>query len=83
MYGASLLAQVIKNQPAMQEIWVWSRGRENSLEKEMATHSNILVWEIPWTGETDYSPWGHEDSDMTEQLTLSLSFFHRKKYVSI
>ena len=37
----------------------------------MATHSSILAWRIPWTEETD-SPWGHKESDMTEQLTLSL-----------
>ena len=40
---------VVKNLPAMQETWVWSLGWENPLEKEMATHSNILAWETPWT----------------------------------
>ena len=45
----SLLAQSVKNPPAMQETWVWSLGREESLEKEMATHSSILPGEIPWT----------------------------------
>ena len=35
----------------MQKMWVWSLGREGSLEKEMATHSSILTWEIPWTEE--------------------------------
>ena len=40
---------VIKNLPAMQETQVWSLGREDLLEKEMATHSSILAWEIPWT----------------------------------
>ena len=35
----------------MQEMWVQSLGQEDPLEKEMATHSNILVWEIPWTEE--------------------------------
>ena len=45
------MAQWIKNLPAMQETWVQSLGREDPLEKEMATHSNILVWEIPWTEE--------------------------------
>ena len=44
-------AQVIKNLPAMQEIWVQSLGREDPLEKEMAAHSIILVWRIPWTEE--------------------------------
>ena len=36
----------------VQETWVWSLGREDTLQKEMATHSNIITWEIPWTEET-------------------------------
>ena len=42
----------VKNLPAMQEMWVPSLGGEDPLEKEMATHSSILAWEIPWTEET-------------------------------
>ena len=42
---------MVKNLPAMQEIWVSSLGQEDLLEKGMATHSNILAWEIPWTAE--------------------------------
>ena len=42
---------VIKNLPTMQETWIWSLGWEDPLEKEMATHSSILAWEIPWTEE--------------------------------
>ena len=42
---------VVKNLPAMEEMWVWSLGQEDPLEKQMATHSSILVWEIPWTEE--------------------------------
>ena len=41
----------IKNSPAKQETWIGSLGLEDPLEKEMATHSSILVWEIPWTEE--------------------------------
>ena len=48
---ASLVAQTVKNLPAMQEIWVWALGQDNSLEKGMATHSSILAWRIPWTEE--------------------------------
>ena len=44
---ASLVAQLVKNLPAMQETQVRSLGQEDSLEKEMATHSSILAWEIP------------------------------------
>ena len=46
---ASLVAQRIKCLPAMQETWVQSLGREDPLEKEMATHSSTLAWKIPWT----------------------------------
>ena len=47
----SLGALSLKNPPEMQEAWVQSLGREDPLEKEMATHSSILAWEIPWTEE--------------------------------
>jgi len=46
---ASLIAQLVKNPPAMQETWVQSLGWEDPLEKGKATHSNILAWRIPWT----------------------------------
>ena len=46
-----LMAQVVKNLPAMQEIQVQSLGQEDPLEKEMATYSGILAWRIPWTEE--------------------------------
>ena len=45
----SLVAQLVKNLPAMWEIWVQSLGWEDPLEKGMATHSSILAWRIPWT----------------------------------
>ena len=54
---ASLVAQLIKNLPAMQETWVLSLGLEGPLEKGMATHSSILAWRIPW-----------KESDTTERL---------------
>jgi len=51
----------------MQETWVQSLGWEDLLEKEMATHSSILAWKIPWTEEPGYySPWGHKELDTTE-----------------
>ena len=49
---ASLVAQLVKNLPAVQETGVWSLGQEDPPEKEMATHSSILAWEIPWMKET-------------------------------
>ena len=45
------MAQMVKNLPAMQETQVKSLGQEDLLEKEMATHSSILAWRIPWTEE--------------------------------
>ena len=48
---ASLVAQMVKNRPAMQETWVQSLGQEDPLEEEMATHSSIPAWRIPWTEE--------------------------------
>ena len=51
LIGASLVTQMVKNLPAMKETWVQSLGQENSLEKEMTTHSSILAWRIPWTEE--------------------------------
>ena len=68
----SLVAQTVKHLPTMQETWVRSLGREDPLEKEMATHSSPLAWKIPWTGElVGYSLWGREESDTTS-LSLSL-----------
>ena len=46
---ASLVAQRVKRLPATRETWVRSLGREDALEKEMATHSSTLAWKIPWT----------------------------------
>ena len=49
--GASLMAQMVKNLLAMQDTWVQSLGWEDPLGKEMAAHSSILAWRIPWTEE--------------------------------
>ena len=67
----SLVAQMIKNPPAMSEIWGWSLSREVPLEKEMAIHSSIFAWAIPRTEEPrGYSPWGHKELDTTKQLKI-------------
>ena len=50
-HRASLVAQMVKRLPAMQETQVRSLGQEDLLEKEMATHSSALAWKIPWTEE--------------------------------
>ena len=65
-YGAFLMAQLVKNLPAMQETWVQPLGREDPVEKEMATHSSILPWEIPWTEEPGrLQSMGSQESDTT------------------
>jgi len=57
---------IVKNLPAKQELQVQFLGQEDHLEKEMATHSRILVWEISWTEESDgLSPRDHRESDTT------------------
>ena len=67
---ASLLTQMVKNLPIMQETWVQSLGQEDPLEKGMATHSSILAWKFLRTEEpVGYSPWGCKELDTTEQLT--------------
>jgi len=51
MGQVSLVAQTVKNLPAMREIWIQSLGWEDLLDKGMSTHSSILAWRIPWTEE--------------------------------
>ena len=63
----SLVAQRVKHLPAMRETWVRSLGQEDPLEKELATHSSILAWRMPWTVPTTGSQRVGE-SDTTEQL---------------
>ena len=67
---------MVKNLPAMGETQVLSLGREDPLEKGIATHSSVLAWKTPWTERSlaGYSPWGHKELDTTEQLSLHFSF---------
>ena len=60
----------------MRETWVQSLGGEDPLEKEMATHSSILFWRIPWTEEPGglYSPRGRKELDTTERLHFHFHF---------
>ena len=67
------MAQTAKHLPAVQVTPVGSLGWEDPLEEEMATHSSILTWRVPWT-EKLQSPWGCKELDTIEQLTLSLYF---------
>ena len=64
---ASLVAQRLKHLPAMWETWVRSLGWEDPLKKEMATHSSILAWRIPWTEELGgLQSTGRKESDTVE-----------------
>ena len=74
---------MLKNLPAMLEMWVESVGWEDPREKEMATHSSILAWEIPWTEEPGgaYNPWGRKESDTTEGLTHTSITLHSKSWI--
>ena len=64
----SLVAQTVKNLPAMQETRVRSLGWKDPLEKAMGTHSSILAWKVPWT-----NIWDCKESDTTKRLLLSVS----------
>ena len=57
----------------MQETWVHPLGQEDPLEKQMAPHSSILAWEMPWTEEpVGYSPWGPKESEAIKQLNNNI-----------
>ena len=82
--GTSLVAQIVENLPAVQEAWVWSLVWEDTLEKEMATHSRILAWRIPKGRKTrqlkkilamPHSMWA--PSSPTRNLTWVLSIGNR------
>ena len=68
----NLVAQSVKNPLAVQETRVRSLVWEDPLEKGVATHCSILAWRIPH-GQRSPRPWGHKESDTTEQLTLQLT----------
>ena len=63
---ASLVAQMVRNLPAMWETWVLSLGQEDPLEKELATHCSVLAWRIPRIAKPG-GPWGGKDADTTER----------------
>ena len=72
----SLVSQTVKNLPAMREAWVRSLGWEDPLEEEMATHSSILAWRIPWTEEPGGLQSMGSQSDTTQRPSTST---HRSK----
>ena len=80
----SLVTQMVKNLPPVWKNWIQSLGREDPLEKDMATHSRVLAWRTHWQRSlVSYSPWTHKESDMTKQRTLSLFFIYSSVYMSV
>ena len=74
------MVQRLKHLPAMWEAWVRSLGWEDPLEKEMATHSSILAWRIPWTEELGgLQSTGRQELDTTERLHFHLNKLIFKK----
>ena len=72
----SLVAQRLKRLPAMQETWVQSLGQEDPLEKEIATHSSILAWRIPWTEEPGrLQSTGSQSQTLLSKLTHTHTIF--------
>ena len=78
-FEASLIAQSVKNMPAVQETRVRFLRWEDPLEKEMATHSSILAWEIPWTEGALRATVrrGHKESDTTYRLNNNNNIIYR------
>ena len=65
-----MVAQTLKNLPALQDTQVQSLGQKDPLEKAVATQSSILTWRIPQTEESGGSPWSPKEPAMTEQITI-------------
>ena len=67
-----------------QETWVWFLGQEGLVEKEVATHSSILAWKIPWTEESGGVQFmGHKESETTEHMAHILSLWNKMGFFSI
>ena len=79
--GASLIAQLVKNPPAMQETWVQSLGWEDPLEKETVTYSSFLAGRIPWTQSMGSQRVGHSWATFICRKTVKC-YHHFKKHQS-
>ena len=76
------MAQRLKRLPGMQETRVRLLGREDPLEKEMATHSSTLAWRIPWRSLVGYSPWGRKDSQSRTRLSdFTFTSYSQQKFL--
>ena len=71
---------MVKYLAAMRDTWVQSLVQEDSLEKEMATHSSTLAWKIPWMEEPDrFSPWSCKELNMTKRLYFDSEYKLKSK----
>ena len=78
------MAQTVKRLPTMLEIWVQTLGRGDLLEKEMATHSSLLAWKMPWMEEPGrLQSMGCKESDRTERLHFHFSLMEAKSSLKI
>ena len=79
------MAQTVKRLPPMWETWVRSLGREDSLEKEMATHSSTLAWKIPWTERSlvNYSPRVRKELGTTMRRHFSHPYMNTGKSIAL
>ena len=82
LFEASLVAQMVKNLLSMQEIWVQFLGREDLLEKGMATHSGILAWRILWTEESErlQSPELQSWTQLSDLTTMMMLYRGETKF---
>ena len=83
LHPRKIMAQKVKNPPAMQETRVLALGREDPLEKEMATHSNILAWRIPWTGKPGRVLSMESDKSQTRLIKFHFHFQDRSPLLVI
>ena len=71
-WAAAMVAQMVKNPPAMQETWVWSLGQEDPLEEGMATHSSVFAWRIP----VDREAWWATVHGVTNRHDWATKYIH-------
>ena len=80
-WRVSLVAQMVKNPPAMRETWVQSLVWEDPLEEGVATHFSILAWRIPMDRGAWRAPWGHKESDTTEWQSKAQTSSFQLSYI--
>ena len=74
---------MVNNLPATAENVSWICGREDPLEKEIATHCSVLAWEMDQRSLVGCSPWGHAESDTTERFRSSSSTYIKCLFISV